>query len=173
VEWRLTFRFLPPGGFQEPVLQPVQARPCLAGLFTRSAAVGYMLSRPAPGRTNDAYLFFTLPDVTLPALKVKASHGWVTPRSRTKLLPEPRWRYLLQNGRGNINLNSVSPICCFSADVSPYPGRSARAGPCSGNLPPRWDSQGLSFLLKPRFCRSLGPAGGLPPIRKMTVGGGR
>lgn len=48
---------------------------------------------------------------------------------------------MLQNGCGDTNSNSISPICCFSADVFPYPGGS---GYVQKTFLPRWDSQGLS-----------------------------
>lgn len=104
--WRTSsFDFFLPGRLQGPVLWAADARRCCAeGSQPRLAAIDCTRSHLAPGCGNNWFLFFTLSDLTLPALKAKAPRGRVTHNRWTKLLPELRKRYLPQNGRGDVSL---------------------------------------------------------------------
>lgn len=81
----LIFSFLLPGGLSEPVLQGgVKKRHFLARVFALQPLAHSMQGRLAPGHRSMWFLFCTLPDLMLPALKAEASHSYVTEKCWTK-----------------------------------------------------------------------------------------
>lgn len=119
----------------------------------------HMQSPLAPDCRNGWFLFFALSDLTLPALKAKASCGCVTYKCQTKLLLELRKRYLLQMVAAMLKC-TMSPgilFCtaslvpgssCFFADMFSYPGHSEHAGSHSESLLLRWENWGLSLVFE-------------------------